>query len=281
MDDVDIFGTPVPAWYNLSMARRATVITISIHPNIRERVIDHSRTERLSEAISATLKNNDNQWPNLPQFVITDDRWGFGGVASWRKRKSKDGWPTLEFPLPIIFDETRAGEDRYMHHNGFILSATLSVLFDVMFLMEDSIKDGKRHQLLVINNFCTRVGLYGGAFSALVTPQLVKWLRVQPDEYHNPIVAKTMRSAAMCMWRSREHKHLYDIACYKAFFRQPKWVNLDCPGNACGLDPEDYYYPDSPRGYYLAPHNTDSPFQQLTLLVGLATIHKLARQDGY
>jgi hypothetical protein len=56
------------------------------------------------------------------------------------------------------------------------------------------------------------------------------------------------------------------------------FFHLDCPGNACGLDPSDH--PESLiKGYEFCPHNTDTPKQQLTLLTGLAAICTLAKKE--
>lgn len=68
---------------------------------------------------------------------------------------------------------------------------------------------------------------------------------------------------------------------FRVLLRRPKWVNFSCPGNACGLDPEDYYEKSLDWGYQLVPHNVDSPLQQLTLLAGVAMLYQLARQEGF
>ena len=276
MNEVDIFATPVPAWYELDLTGHVTGLAISVHPDIQKHLIDPIYLQRMQEWRSPVRDRSGVAQINLPQFVVSDDQWGFGGVASWRKCTVYEGWFTLDCPLPTIRGK---GQDKHLH--GFVLSASLGVLFDALFIMDDIVQDSRRYQLMVIQDFSSLIDLYGATFVPLVTPQLVKWLRTQPDGYHHPVVAKTMRAAWMRMWRDRESNRLYDETDYPALFRSHKWINLSCPGNACGLDPEDYYDPDSPRGYYLLPHNTDSPLQQLTLLVGLAAIHRLARQDGY
>lgn len=57
------------------------------------------------------------------------------------------------------------------------------------------------------------------------------------------------------------------------------WLNISCPGNACGLNPWHNAVHNT-GGYEFADHNVDTPFQQLTLLAGLAALHDRARKEG-
>jgi hypothetical protein len=54
------------------------------------------------------------------------------------------------------------------------------------------------------------------------------------------------------------------------------WLNVSCPGDACGLHPSNGYI-DGERGYEFSCHNVDQPIQQFMLLAALAALHDLAR----
>lgn len=83
-----------------------------------------------------------------------------------------------------------------------------------------------------------------------------------------------MRSAYELMFQKKTDR----MDRFSALCRQPKWLNLTIPGNACGLDPENYH-DTSKDGYELLPHNVDCSLQQLTFLAGLACLHDLVRNN--
>ncbi len=56
------------------------------------------------------------------------------------------------------------------------------------------------------------------------------------------------------------------------------WLNVSCPGDACGLHPADSMGPTLGEGYKFSCHNVDSPMQQISLLAGLAALCDKARK---
>ena len=118
--------------------------------------------------------------------------------------------------------------------------------------------------------------MYGGSLHATVCPPLCVWLSQQEHDSDSLEIVEAMKKVFWHM-SSRPDPDSFDYVRFRAWMRQPKWINLDCPGNACGLDPDDYGNLSLERGYGLAPHNVDTPIQQLTLLSGLAALCQLAR----
>jgi hypothetical protein len=57
------------------------------------------------------------------------------------------------------------------------------------------------------------------------------------------------------------------------------WLNVSCPGDACGLHPEGSWEPRLGEGYKFSCHNVDSPMQQISLLAGLAALCDKARKE--
>jgi hypothetical protein len=49
---------------------------------------------------------------------------------------------------------------------------------------------------------------------------------------------------------------------------------IDCPGDACGINPSGWSQISPDRGYKFGCHNVDTPAQQLILLIGLAVLHQ-------
>jgi hypothetical protein len=54
---------------------------------------------------------------------------------------------------------------------------------------------------------------------------------------------------------------------------------IDCPGNACGLNPEEFAYIKRGKGFRFSCHNVDNAFQQMLLLVGLAALCDRAKRE--
>ena len=57
------------------------------------------------------------------------------------------------------------------------------------------------------------------------------------------------------------------------------WLNVSCPGDACGLNPANSCGGEDGRGYEFSCHNVDSPMQQLTLIAGLAALCDKAKKE--
>lgn len=74
-----------------------------------------------------------------------------------------------------------------------------------------------------------------------------------------------------------DHIDEYSFHAYVAY--KGGWLNVGCPGNACGLNPTSQGVTEKGKGYEFACHNVDTPAQQITLLAGLAALHDKARKE--
>lgn len=136
-------------------------------------------------------------------------------------------------------------------------------------------------QLLTVKTMI-REGLDGGSLSGEYSIPLVKFLSNLYDE------TKTRRSISeMIQAMKLAYNHMVGMRKFDQFnFRasvdyEDGWLNVSCPGNACGLNPEHNAGYDMKRrglGYKFNCHNIDTPVQQITLLAGLAALHDKARK---
>lgn len=152
-------------------------------------------------------------------------------------------------------------------------SATLMATFLVLGMAKD-VSGEDKNQLLHIQLATSKE--VGNGLIITLGSSIVPWLNSFPDQYFHEELQETMKIAYDHLTGEPTDKYFF-----RALFRQPKWVNLDCPGNACALDPESYSDESLELGYRLLPHNVDSPYQQLTLLSGVAAMHAEARKAGY
>lgn len=161
------------------------------------------------------------------------------------------------------------------------LRSSLHLLTTALWLFEGD-TEWKDRQLMVVECIYLPVDpdryQCNGSLSVTLAPEVMswisKWISAHSEGQHIPEVISAMKGASEYMWEGSSKYGRFGALC-----RKPKWLNLDVPGDACGLDPSDYYDESLEKGYTLQPHNVNSPLQQLTFLVGLARLHDLIRAD--
>ena len=203
---------------------------------------------------------------DLPDFINPQNpEWGFGPVIQTDSDGEQIKWICN---LP-----------KYSRLTGYdwtiprATSATLLATFMILGMVEDVSKEDK-NQLLHIDLAISKEA--GNGLIVTLGASFVPWLNSFPNEYFHEGIVETMKAAYDHLTGEPTSRYFF-----RAWFRQPKWINLDCSGNACGLDPESYNNESLDRGYRLLPHNVDTPYQQLTLLGGIAAMHAEARAAGY
>ena len=198
---------------------------------------------------------------------------GFNNVLTSIEPTNKD-WIAWSIQLPVFkaAPSAKASDNYY----SIAVRATLSTLCNCLWLFEGD-TGHELNQLMVIEGIVLpdkERWVYNGALSVTLTPEAIKWIAQQPDNKDVEPVVEAMRNADAYMWYgSRNHQR------FGAICRKPKWIHLDIPGDACGLDPECNTSggSDLDRGYKLVPHNTDTALQQFTFLAGLAQLHDCMR----
>lgn len=265
MLEFDILRKDTPAVYDLDLVEGNKGLIIKTHPQATGYL--ESMLGRTDVPMTIALEKE----LSLTKFIpFGSKRWGFGPIL--RHTGEDNGWMKWQCNFP---KGKRPGID---WQALFEVSATLNVFFKCLGWQEKTIDSP--YQQLLHPSLVTDRGMHGGSLVANLGKTLLPWISSHPDNSRRTDVEKAMRDVYMYTSGTRikeDEQYLYRVM---AWFRQPCWVNLSCPGNACGLDPDNYDY-DPRRGYILYPHNVDSPIQQLTLLSGLAAINMAARADGY
>lgn len=260
----------IPAWYQLGLKGPST-LAITVHNN----AVDFLR---LWDFNKSTLVSHFQKRFGLSAFINpTEACWGFG-TNNPRQLKAAfisgisilPGWTTWDCVLP----HSKEG-DNDNHAKFWAIRASLAALFlGLTVFGYDNNTGWKTPQLMTIDGLSVEADMGGGALLATLTPEMMKFLRRQGEWTELPEISEAMMRASQHMLKSRFGNNVRD---YRAYCRQPKWINMSVPGNACGLDPDYHDERELEVGYRLCPHNVDSSYQQLTFLVGLAKLHELAQ----
>lgn len=168
----------------------------------------------------------------------------------------------------------------YDWQNAKAASASLTVIFA---LLESPEKEtaAKTPQLLTVQT-TTQSSMHGGSLYGKFSSFLRAYLASLWQGQITPIVEmiQAMKTAYKFMFEPQEDLYQHDF--HAGIFSEFGWLNTDCPGNACGLNPnhDAGYDMEKPgHGYKFSCHNVDSAAQQLTLLAGLAALHDKAKKE--
>lgn len=134
-------------------------------------------------------------------------------------------------------------------------------------------------QLLTVQTV-TRQESHGGSLGGEYSIPLARWMASLGEGTKMTEMVEAMKAAHRRLFDDEK----FDLHCssFKASIDyEDGWLNVSCPGEECGLNPE--YGEDmamrKKRGYKFDCHNVDTPMQQLTLLAGLAALHDQARRE--
>lgn len=162
----------------------------------------------------------------------------------------------------------------YDTHTIAAVSASLAVL-TTMLAFPDKETSSTRPQLITFQTLY-KVGLHGGSLSGEYSGEVVDWLTKRHSGRQIPEMNQAMKDA-YCYMNSVQPSELTERFDARVEYENG-WLNVSCPGNACGLNPStDPIEPG--KGYRFGCHNVDSPTQQLTLISALAALEDAVRKD--
>lgn len=281
----------IPCWYDLFWQVNPPTIGIRIHKDfIRD-------TEPVSDN-DPIVKHFKHEF-SFSSFIGDFDK-GFGFNNVFIRDKQADEFVDFLVKIPIIKKPTGkscdhcngSGEDSLLHHeclwcNGkgkeyfydwdlaYLISASFTVFFNLLeFLKEET--SASILQLLVVRTMTQR-DAHGGSLSGMFSIPLCKWLGniFQAKDTSIPEMISAMQVTYGYMSGELKEYEKHDFRAYAHDWKG--WLNVSCPGNACGLHPLRGTEVD--RGYNFSCHNVDSPIQQITLLAGLAALNDRTRRE--
>ncbi|MFC1775592.1 hypothetical protein ACFLY0_01930 [Patescibacteria group bacterium] len=161
------------------------------------------------------------------------------------------------------------------HNSLFTVSSSFIILFTAFAGYCDYNTECEYPQLMTVDMTAEKRSVYGACIGGKFGIDLVKWMST-----FNPNTKITeMIEAIKCAYGQMSgivpDKYERFLA---SIDYENGWLNVSCPGNACGLNPSNGNV-CAGEGYGFSPHNTDTPLQQLTLLAGLAALHDKARKE--
>ncbi|GMX58553.1 MAG: hypothetical protein MCSN_2070 [Candidatus Microsyncoccus archaeolyticus] len=147
------------------------------------------------------------------------------------------------------------------------ISCSLQVL---TMLFEDTEKNYNtdKNQLLTFKIDALRKFSISGSYGK----EFCYWLNSFKDGRVFPSVIKAMKEVYTRMYKRN------DYYGFDAYVNKDAWLIINCPGDACGINPEHYYSREN-EGFRFSCHNIDGPAQQLMLLTGLAVLNEMARKE--
>lgn len=215
------------------------------------------KTDYLEDLDASWMSNQDNLFPE-------SQRCGFGSCGYLQQEAG-----TTEYRFPLRFE------------TGQQVAATIHLLSHAaqarLYDEEDREIVSNRPQLVSFDTLCerNRSGGYGHAIFGRVYPALRRWLASAKDLAP---AEQAMREA----WAAVAHPEAREFTddCRARVHDGGRFI-FECPGNACDLAiyPESDGGPESDYPTAFSCHNLDTAPQQITLLVGLATLHQLAEAD--
>jgi len=282
----------MPCWYELGWRSSPNpALVIRIHKNFIRDASSLLETAWIISSLKEEFK--------LPSFAIDfDHALGFDGILV--KKELSGEFSEFDLLIPnftIVQDEicsdcrgskkahwggescfSCGGTGKEVHydwHLAYKVSATLNVILTWLNWTDcEQVTSSSLVQLLKVE-IVTMKRMHGCAIAGEYSISLANILRSFKKEIYLDEVTDPMRIAYARMLNEtlRTLNHLR----FLAIVRPPGRFSADCPGNACGIHPDHMYSEDPCRGYDFTSHNVDSPFQQLTLLVGLAALHDFVR----
>lgn len=282
--------TEVPCWFELSWQEKPPALLLKIHSLLITAIVFHA------QVIERYLKEH-----SFRSFTNIADGKTFGFNNAIRQRGQQNGFLVLEIPLPHVHMETEkecrrcegSGEEKYYEERCWdcrgsgkeyvylwaeaeAVSASLTVLLSQIHYPPHEIDTAAPFPQLLTVHTITQNGPSGSSLGGTYGRVLCDWLRTL-----NP--KKELLDMVSAMEKAYAHMmapHPFQDRSFRASLLNGQgWLNVSCPGDACGLHPSYSSDMINGKGYDFSCHNVDNPAQQLTLLAGLAALHDRARKE--
>jgi hypothetical protein len=286
----------IPCWYELSWQEKEPAIILRVHQDF----VESAPPIKQDAPIAIGLKKDFG----FKKFTGSlNENFGFDDALEILS--PKDEFTEFLIKIPEIKkvtqkkcrscggtgkDEFRAGEKcltcdgkgrefDFDFEKAETISASLTVFF-LLAMHPEKETSSPVPQLLTVQTTINR-DIGGASLWGEYTLHLRKWLASLWQGGQTPILemSRAMQTAYTKMFGPSDY--IKDYAFRASVDYEWGWLNVDCPGDACGLNPghDAEYDMKHGGGYKFTCHNVDNTGQQLTLLAGLAALHDLARKE--
>lgn len=291
MNDIKVITRDtIPCWYELGWRTEDAAIVLRIHKEF---------ISANPIAVDAPIVLGLKEEFGFSKFTSFDEKFGFDD--SFILANKQEGFLEFIAKLPAVKKETDekcercdgSGKDDFdecLSCSGTgkkeffdwqaanAISATLSV-FSALARFPKIQTSALFPQLMTIQNLISRDGnrLYFG-LAGEYSDFLARWMSSFGTHTEITEMIEAMKTAYNRMLGLHEF-HKFDFCA--RIDSDYGWLNISCPGDACGLNPvygADFNMKKG-LGYDFVDHNLDSSAQQLTLLAGLAALYDKARRE--
>ena len=276
-----LYEDNIPCWYELSWRKTKPVIKLRVHKDF----IKNTRPIYEDSSIVIHLKKEFGFKKFISSF---NGNFGFDD-AFIRSKETKE---FVEFLIKIPKIKYKKGVCKYCNGSGkndfgekcffcdgkgieyinrwkpaSAISASFTLFSGFSRFLEKE-TSSSLSQLLTISTM-TEMKVAGSSMGGEFSAPLRDWMDSlgRSDKSNIFEMVEAMQLAHKVMFGLEE----YEKDDFRAFVGQKDgWLSTTCPGNACGLDPEE-------NGF--SSHNVDSPSQQIELIASLAALHDKARKE--
>jgi len=286
-----ILRETLPCWYELSWNPKKVAIILRIHR-------DFIRDKKVIPENAPIVQYFKQEFGF--QHFGRDPACDFGFDQAFKLKNSFGEFVEFEISIPKIRIKTDkhcgscrgTGKDQFRQGKCLLCEGTgkeyyydwkkarmISASFNIFFVfafMHQGETSAKTPQLMEIQVTTDR-GMHGGSLCGVYGIKTCDFLRSLGPRYQISEMVEAMVASNRRMFGKVSR---YEESYFWAIVEGSKgWLNVSCPGNACGLHPGVNCQMELGRGYEFSCHNVDSPMQQLTLLSALAVLHDLVRRS--
>ena len=285
----------IPCWYELSWRGRKPAILLKVHKDFIASIKPISEDAYIVKSLKEEFKFKsfvgsfggnfgfDNAFiragekGNFVEFVVKIPR-----VKKWTNEKCSNCQGSgkemfVGSRRDCLYCEGTGEERVFDWQPAYAISASFTV-FTGLTRFPKIETSAPFPQLLTVKTITGREQ-HGGSLGGEYSIPCVNWLASLFGT--GPIIPEMISAMKiaynrMLGLRKFDQFHFHASVDYKG-----GWLNVSCPGNACGLNPVHGagYDMDRGLGYKFDCHNVDTPMQQITLLASLAALHDRARKE--
>ncbi len=276
----------IPCWYEISWNNKNPAIIVKIHKDFlpvlfgidpNSRIITSLMTDFRFSCFSTNIKEGVFGFENV--FRRTGKQGDFINfsveiplieIATAEPCRRCKGKKKDEFG--VCYSCNGHGQETHLDwKTAYAISATFTCFFMLASLRtkKTEITSCNFPQLILVDTITIR-DMHGGSLSGAYSIPLVNYLKSLPVGTRLEPMTTAMITAYKKMFGGLRKFEQHDFRT--EIHTENGWLNVSCPGDACGLNPADPYDRRETTGYKFSCHNVDNPMQQLTLLAGLAAL---------